>query len=418
MAGAAALAYFQALLWFPFPLPWLRTPLLLIELGLFPGSVVLAERGTSELVLVAASLVVLLASYALALSGVSRSRRGAGTWERCREDLAVASAGQPTAKPFPSPMQAQEWLEARRLRWGFVAVTLLCLLFALQMMGMTQYIFHTIRGLTPEDLEKDLPHLREALTLWGREWLVISQLTVFGLLISAAIGGSSLGRLTTRAESPVVSAFLATRPMRTADLIKAKLLICARGTIILWAILFLTGLLWAACMGWLGEMADRLVARTGSLPGAVLALVVGVVLLPVLSWLWLISGMGMKVLRWPILEMVPAFFTLGLLMIVGLLNAGKFERWLPVLGWIVSGILVAKVVAVCWVVSRVRRERIVGLATLAWALVGWGLLAAVMVGVAIGWLSAGPLLSAFVLLLLPLARPLAAPLGLARHRTQ
>jgi hypothetical protein len=404
----------QALAWWPIPLPWLRALLLLVIVpGLLAGSVILAQRGTAEGVIAGLSLAVLLAGYAGALIGAARGRHGPSVWASAQELPSRVMAAQQIPLPFSSAMEAQKWLERRRLRLGFVILTFTCLITALLLMWMTDFL---VRDLNPEALGADLKHLRQALTLFGRSWVVLSQL-LLPLLISAAVGGNSLGRLTISVDSTVCSPFLATRPMATADMVAAKLLTCARGILLFWALMFLTGLLWAVWMGRVGELAEHLVARTGSPPAALLALMAGVVVLPAMSWLWLVSGMGVKILRWSVLEIIPALYSFGLLLLLGLALHDKIGPWRPVLGGIVVTALVGKAFAVCWVVTRLRRERLIQDRTIVWALTAWVVLTVMVLGIGAGVLALGPLLLGIAVLMLPLARPLAAPLALARHRT-
>ncbi len=416
LLAAAVLASMQALVWFPFPMPWLRAlALLVIVQGLLAGAIFLAQRGTPEGVMAGSSVSVLLAGYAAALAGVSRSRHGTGTRGSFQEVSAASATKARALPPFASALEAQKWLERRRLRLGFLIFTLICLCFTLPLMVATDVL---VRDLKPETLGDDMRQLRGALTLFGRSWLVLAQLPLLPLLISAATGGSSLGRLTPSADSQTFSVFLATRPMRIADMLAAKLLVCARGMIILWAVMFTAGLLWAVSMGRVGELSEHLIARTGSVPAALLALTAMLLVLPALSWLWLVSGVGVKMLRWPILEILPAFFSIGVLIFPGLLIADKLETWRPVLGGIVVAALMSKPFAVCWVVIQLRRERLVQDRTIVWAVIGWIVLAAAVLGIAVGVFDVGPLLVGFAVLMLPLARPLATPLVLARHRTQ
>jgi hypothetical protein len=409
LLAAAVLASLQALAWAPFPFPWLRAILLAVFVpGLVAGSLFLNQRATSPFVIIGSAFTVLLASYGTALIGVSRSRHGSGV----RGTSPAVSIGVALTRmelvPFHTALQAQEWLERRRLCWGFITLTLVCLGVTLPFMFVTDFI---VRDVGPD-------HVGDALRLFGRSWFVIAQLPVLPLLISGAVGGSALGRLSSSAEFPHCSPFVATRPMRTVDLVSAKFRTCAQGAIILWALMFLEGALWAVCMGRVSELAEYLVARAGSVPAALLVLTAGVVILPVISWLWLVSGMGVKIVRWSILEMVPPFFSFGVMLLPGLLIAHKLEPWRPVLGVVVMAGLLAKMLAVCWIVRRLRQANLVHDRTIIWALIGWFALASVVLSIGFGLFGIGPLVAGFAVLLLPLARPLATPLALARHRTQ
>jgi hypothetical protein len=416
LLAAAILATLQALTWAPFPLPWLRALLLAVVVpGLMAGSVFLNHRGTSPIVITGSALTVLLASYGTALMGVSRSRHGSGVRGWSPVLSAVVAHDRKDRTPFRSPLQAQEWLERQRLFWGFFTLTFTCLVTTLFFMWLTDFL---VRDLNPEQVRNDLPELSQALIDLGRSWLALAQLPVLPLLISGAVGAGALGRLSSSAECPQCSPFVAGRPMWTVDMLSAKLRTCARGVIVLWALMFLEGLLWAVCMGRVGELADQLVARMGSAPTALLTLSAAVIILPAVSWLWLVSGMGVRILRWPMLPIVPALFSIAVILLPGLLIAHKMEPWRPVLGGIAAVALVCKALAVYWIVRRLRAARLVHERTIVWALVAWFVLASAVLGVGVGLLGMGRLFAGFAVLLLPLARPLSAPLALARHRTQ
>jgi hypothetical protein len=417
--AAAVLACMQALFWSPFPMPWQRSVVSVVVLmGLYIGTLILADRGTPEAVLAGGALAILLAAYATAFTGVVRGRRGAGTGGVVQLGTVTVAAEQQTPLPFASTLIAQQWLEWRRMS-GFFMVTVICVLISLAMMCLIDYVLGQLMSVGPvEELDDSIAGLRDALLVFGRSWYAISLLPAMPLLICASIGGSTLGKLTTGNNSPEPSAFLATRPIDVAGMVKAKLLTCVRYVGILWAGMFLMGLLWATCMGRLGEMADHLERWTGSAPTALLALFTGMILLPVISWLWLVSGMGVKVLRWTLLEVIPMSFSLGVPLLLVLLINGKLDLWSPILGVIVAVALVSKLIAVCWVIIRLQSERLVEVRTLAWAVAGWIALTGMLLAISVGVFAAGPLLAGFVVLMLPLARPLAAPLAVARHRTQ
>ncbi len=416
LAAAAVLASVQALVWLPFPMPWLRAIALFIVLpGLLAGALFLAQRETPEVVMSGSSVSVMLAAYALALIGVSHGRHGTGVRGTPQDIAPTRTVITHELPPFARALEAQEWLERRRLRYGFIILTLICLLVTALFMWLTDSL---LRSLKPEALGDDMRQLRTALTLFGRSWLVLMQVPLIPLLISAASGGSALGKLTVSAESQALSEFLATRPMRTADMVAAKLLSCARGVIISWTVLYTAGLLWAVCMGRIGELTEFLIARAGSVPAALLALFAGLVAVPAISWLWLISGMGGKIVRWSILEMLPAFFSVSVLLFPGLLLTEKLEPWRPVMAGFVLAALVGKTLAVCWVTKRLRMERLIQNRTIQWGVATWVMLASVVLALTFGVFAASPLVAGVAILLLPLARPLATPLVLARHRTQ
>ena len=252
----------------------------------------------------------------------------------------------------------------------------------------------------------------------GPNWLVMACLPVLPFLVVASVGVTELGRLRTIPGGPVCSAFLATRPIRTAEMVQAKLLISALGVLILWGVMALAGLGWAVCMGEIGEMANRLVTITGSAPAAVGALVGGAALLAVVSWLALIRNLWIGAMGRPLLETAPMF--LGMTFWIGVLFVAATWRneWWPLLEVVLGVALMGKALAVGWVVRRLQREQLVADRTLGCAIAAWVLLAAVVECVVLGVFSGGFLLLAGAVLLLPLARPLAAPLALAHGRAR
>jgi hypothetical protein len=416
LVGATVLASMQALAWWPFSLPWLRAFVLgIVVPGLIAGALILADKGVPAHVIVGISIPLLLFCYATSLIGVSRSRRGTNAWRSSASAELPVAAYRQVPPPFASPLEAQEWLERRRLYVGFVILTLICLSITPVFIWLADML---LGQLIPGTLPDDMKQLDGALTRYGRSWLVLAQLPVLPLLVSAASGGSALGRLSTSGDSPTLSPFLATRALRPADMVAAKLRACAWGIAILWALTYVMGLLWAVGMGRVTELAEHLVAITGSVPAALLVFIGGVIVLPVISWSWLVSGMGVKVLPWPLLEVVPAFFCIGALLFPGLLIADKLEPWRPVLGWMVVAGLAWKAWAVSSVVNGLRREKLVRDQTIAWVLTSWAMLLCVVLALFAVVFGLSPLLAGVAVLLLPLARLLAAPLVLARHRTQ
>jgi hypothetical protein len=289
------------------------------------------------------------------------------------------------------------------LDWGFIVVVLTCVGNNLWILYLLDLTIHMGNGTA---FPEALPWLRRPLEVLGPAWLVTAFFPIVPVLIVAAIGGGELGRMRTQPEGPICSTFLATRPIRVAQMVQAKLLVSAGGVLVLWAF-------W---MGQVGEMTDRLVGWTGSGLAAVAALIGGLALLAVLSWLLLIRNLWVGALGRPVLEVVPSFAAVASLVIVAVLAANWRDAWRPVLGGVMGVALAGKVLALGWVVRRLRRERLMSDRALGLAVAAWGLLAALVVG---GALYLGGLLYAGgAILLLPLARPLAGPLALAHNRTR
>src|SRR5262249_20721925 len=113
---AAVVAMMQALLWMPFPLPWLR---LVVALLVMPPLVILpqfwfvAELDRVALFVVLGGLLPL--AFVVALFGVTRARSGAGagaSWQWLAGRTGRAARREAT--PFSSPESGQVWLELRQ----------------------------------------------------------------------------------------------------------------------------------------------------------------------------------------------------------------------------------------------------------------------------------------------------------------
>jgi hypothetical protein len=169
-------------------------------------------------------------------------------------------------------------------------------------------------------------------------------------------------------------------------------------------------------MGRVGEMADRLMGWTGSPLAAVAALAGGLALLAVTSWLLLIRNLWVGALGRPLVEIAPLATVVAFPAVVVALASHWREEWWTVLGGLMGVAVGGKAAALAWVVRRLRSERLMSDRALALAVAAWAALAAVVAGGAL--FLGGPMAAGGALLLLPLARPLAAPLALAHNRTR
>jgi hypothetical protein len=294
--------------------------------------------------------------------------------------------------------------------WLFLFVTLLCLEVLLPSMWAANHV------ILPELAEK-YPWIARAQEVVGWPWLLMGYLLILPILLSMGLA-SGLGRMSTWRGIPTMSPFIAARPIRTVDLVKFKLVTSALGALCVWLIVIAAGAGFAVWMGHVGEMADRLIALTGSAPAALTALLGVLVVLMAISWLGLVGNLWAGALGRQLLEGVPMILGIAFCAVVVLLVKVWRDQWWSLLGWCVVVALLGKAVAATAVVRQLRRERLLEDWELCCALLGWGVLAALAVGMAL-WLLPGGLLAAGVtVLLLPLARSLAAPLALARNRTR
>jgi hypothetical protein len=409
---AAALALLQAFVWAPFPLPWLRLVCLVLVWPVMVWTVaLLAAWEVREGALVVVSLLLLLAGYAGALAGVNWARRGLWVREPIQQGPVAVATERGLTEPFSSPLQAQLWLEWRMHFWLFLFVTVLCLELLLPSLWLADRVWMEAKA----EKHSWLAWAQETV---GIPWLLMGYLLTLPFLLSMGLA-SGLGRMTTWRGSHRMSAFLATRPVRTVDLVKYKLITGALGTLCMWSIVIAAEVGFAAWMGHIDEMAERLVALTGSVPTAVAALLGGLGALMAISWLWVVANLWAGALGRQLVEGLPLILGLAFCLIATLLVKVWQEEWWSVLGWMVAVALLGKVLAIVWVVSRLRRERLLEDRELRCALLGWGALAAFVLAMAL-WLvpGGGSLVAGVTLLLLPLARCLAAPLALASNRTR
>jgi hypothetical protein len=142
------------------------------------------------------------------------------------------------------------------------------------------------------------------------------------------------------------------------------------------------------------------------------------VVLMVISWLGLAGNLWAAALGRPFLEGVPLLLGAALVAVAALLAKVWEDAWWPFLCGSVVAALLVKAVATLWVVRRLRRARLVENWELRWALLGWGVLLALVLSMVLWLLPGEPLAVGVAVLLLPLARTLAAPLALASNRTR
>jgi hypothetical protein len=118
------------------------------------------------------------------------------------------------------------------------------------------------------------------------------------------------------------------------------------------------------------------------------------------------------------LEIVPVILCVVFwVVLVLLVRVWHVQLW-PLLPWGVGVALLGKALVVGWVVRQLRRDHLLRDRELCCALTGWALLTAVVLSVAMWQVPGTPLVAGVTVLLMPLARPLAAPLALARNRTR
>ncbi len=422
---AATLAWLQAILWTPFPLPWLR-PLVLIPLvsplvALIP---VTAANDISPGIVCGILIALMLAAYAVAVAGVARARRGDGpywTWPGWSAWLRWISSTR--ARPgFGSPRQAQVWYEWRRVGLGFPVMMFAIMLIWLPFIPTIAAFIDDAHGaglvLVPPVL------LREV----GSLWLVVAYPLIFAPLLSSVCGWE-MGRLPGPKRGLALSSFMATRPISAGTFVRAKFEMAALSTLAGWSVAGLAFLLWFALGGHAAEMADSFGALRQRHPGSVLG--IGLVLLivgaVVMTWLQMVQGLWMGLAGRAWVKAIPA---IGFTVFISVLFLGQWlarspqnwQRFADLLPWLAGAAVALKALLAFRVSQILVRRNLIATNIVRGFLAVWILCAAGLLSL-LYWLLPHDYVpvSALVLaiaMFLPLTRLLLAPLALAwnRHR--
>jgi hypothetical protein len=404
---AGFLAWLQVLTWWPFPLPLLR---ILVAVPVLSGLVVAAIYGGSNAVpqplLLAGSAALLPAAYALAVVGVARARRGDGAaWRWAPARPSPARAAPAAAPPFASPAAALFWIEWQRN--GFVLPGMV------GMISVTQLALLVVAGDT------------------GEAARILCFLPAYPAFLAAMAGGTFGGVHPWSRGGVPIPAFVAARPVLTADLVVAKLRAAALSSLAACAVivvLTLAALPFGEVAAVLRRLLEQLHTTQGVRGWALLAL--GAVAAPWLTWKTLANGLWVPLAgrRWPFFLFMaagPVLLTAALLTAAWFVTAGYDVRaaLLDALPWCVGLAVLLKLAAGALVLRALLRRRLISARTLTRLAVAWLAGAAALTGLAF-WLTppevASPLVIAggLVLVLLPLVRLGLAPLALDgnRHR--
>jgi hypothetical protein len=421
---ACVLAWFQALFWMPFGLPWLRVVVIVgLLTALLVVGITLGEKlDVPEAVAVPVLACVLGAAYLVAGVGVAHARRGdVPDWRGLFRFAAGVRRGLPAPRRhFASARQAALWwLERRR---GGLVLLLVGVVFVCLLEG---WVLLMVRNVEQAGIENRLVPQLPALSHRANATLVV--LGYFLLLPLLLTGGTALSVVR-------LPAYEATLPLADATLASLHLRTTTRATLWLWGLLLPAGVVWLWASGrydaleeaWRNWLPDYSSAGVAAL---VLAVLLGLV---VFAWAVQVKGLFIALTgrRW----VATLSLALGL---GGLMLASLLAGWLAVraeyrpaawnvaralLPWLAGLALGLKVSAAAWVASAVRRRELLTSRALACLLAGW--VAAVACFFALfAWVlpvgvAAWPWLAVIVVLVLPLARSAGLPLALAwnRHR--
>ncbi len=405
---AVVLAWLQAIVWTPFPLPWIRL-LLFILLSCVPVFIPMALLVHDVSVVIGYILLAVLlpAGYLAAIHGVSRTRRGENGHWSWPAGLRWTRTAMPTHPPFASAAQAQLWFEWRRSGLAFPLTAAFYGLFF-------------------------FPFLMSSFLHEGGNFLPTAAcfMLLFMFMLAAACGAVT-GRLPGRKPTRALSFFLATRPLSAASLVRAKFEVAARSTLTAWTVVALGLLLWVVLGGHGAEMAAQFETMRQHHPigrfWASMALLAGAAV--VLTWAQMAGHLWMGLVRRGSISMMAIFF-LGFPTTFVLIDVGRhtwespgpWQTFTDLLPWLAGGAVVLKILAAAWSLSRLKRSALVSPHVLIGAIAAWFTVAFVLF-VVLRWLiphevvpTAGLVLG--IMQLVPLTRLALAPLALAwnRHR--
>jgi len=413
---AAGIAVSQALVWLPFGVPWLRLAVMIATLLILvraPALLALvgeryAEPDTQDRILSVFAAALLPVAFLIAHRGVDRARRGdPPDWQPVRPITAPASTGR-AVRPFRSALRAQMWYEWRARGRGFVISIALILL-----------VLAGLSAATERDPARQ--------TNFGVVFLLVPALIagiygpVAGTSGASGIAARSLGGL---------SAFAATRPLSNVAFVGAKCRAAGVMAVAAWAVTLTVLALWLTYTGGHRDL-DGLWAAAEAKHGPA-RVVVGAALLvggPVLlTWRMLVAGLwtGLTGRGW-VAHAQGVLITM--LILQGLYETSLWqadparrERILATLPWLAGCAVAFKFVVAAGALTVLHGRGELSRRAIARLLALWSLTAAALFALAY-WLIPSELMPIYALglsavLIVPLARPLLAPLALAwnRHR--
>ncbi len=402
------LAWTQVLTWVAYPVRGLRVVAavaLLISIDMI--AIIGIEIQPRESVMAAVLAPLLPLAWVAAYAAVRRARRGdVPDWRGAFTPLHSLARLLPRREQFASPMSAQTWCEWRQHGWSLPVLVAFVLPFAL--------------GLPFLDPESS-------------SWLIIS-LAVVALTppIMASFVASTVRRASPlRNEDDLgLAPFLATRPMTSAALVAAKLRVNIASTVITWLLVLAAvplALTWSNTWPMVIDEARGLRDHIG-LPRAVALGLLMLLALIGMTWKRLVTSLyiGLSGRPWLVRTNMGATFVL-------LVAAIPFVQWTLENRWALVRVIdavpavavvlvVLKISAAAWIVSRLDRARLIEPRALVTGASIW--LAAVLALYALlAWMLDTPHIPRYVVVLIatlaiPLTRLSAAPLALAlnRHR--
>jgi hypothetical protein len=415
---AAIVATGQAILWFPFGVPWLRILVGCAVLSALARTSAIYDALAPSLsvprewvtdpdnrngVIIGIAAMFVPVAFLVARLGVGWARRGdSPDWLRVWQPLRRSAEPQRERAPFASALRAQAWYDWRLRGRGFV-MTVVAIIAVV--VGLA-FVFGS--GSRSD---------------YGLIFLFIP-------VLIATFWGSQMGSPGESFRSTALTAFAATRPMADAVMVAAKLRAATRTAVVAWLVVAGLTAGWFALtdgfdkmqLAWEGTVAKVGLAHArGILVLWSAALVLG-------TWRALVVNLwvGLCGRTWMVSAHMILIALVGLQLLAqwaftmsDLTRRGWFEAALP---WMLGGVVALKFALAGWAISASRRRGLLSAGT-AGKLVGLWCLAAALLFALLAWLVPTDMvetrwLAFAVVLFLPLGRLLAAPLALAwnRHR--
>jgi hypothetical protein len=422
---AAILAWVQATLWLPVPAAWVRLAALFTSVGTIGAAAIIAayQQDVPEWAIAVGLTFALLAAYGTAFVGVRRARHGEipdwRWWSRLSDVVTRIRRGR--RRTMPSPGDALVWMVERRLGgWILPLLTAWCLVPALFLPWIEDAL--ALLAAAP-----DHPGFAAAVRAVSIPGVLLLNLLIVppGL---ATLLGNDLGRLTLSGNGYAISPFLATRPVRTATLVFAKLRLVVRCILASWAILLPVALGWFVLGGKYAQAADSDFVRCWGPTGACGLLALTIAGLVGLTWTQAVKALwaGLTGRPWVAAANLIWSLTLGVAAIAVLAGLKEHPEsratFFALASWLAGAGVVLKVAAAGWVLRVVGRRRLMPSAFLAALVAGWiaaaaGLAALLCILISGDWVPPH-LLALGAMLFVPLTRVAAAPLAVEwnRHR--
>ncbi len=410
---AALVVVTQAMLWVPFGVPWVRLPVALVVLTALVRAPVLlvsidyefADPATENVILTALAIVLVPVAFLVARAGVGRARRGDNpNWLRA---LATSRRGGAyrARRAFSTPMSAQVWYEWRVRGVGFP----LLVLFTLSILVACALLLEPPGERKPG---------------FGVALLCIPPLM-------AAFCGQYMGAMGDITHGIFnLPAFAAARPMSNSALVSAKLRAAAIISGVTWALTVAVAGAWMAFTGGMNGLSQKWDYAVSALGAARACVLFGLIAIGPMFLIWrlLVENLwiGLTGRTW------VAFATAILAAFVSLQAAYEWTRWgsepdrldriRAAIPWVATGLIALKFLLAGTALRVLHRRgelstRAVQRVLCAWGLVVVGLFAVLLWLTPPEWTSDYNL-AAGVVLFVPLARLLVAPLALGwnRHR--